>query len=128
MLFLPDQPLQTVMLWGQGVPGQLEVEGQRLDVPAPPMRVDYTLVYGTLGSQSVWVEFPSEGCWEVVGRVRGRLGEARLRVVVLVVRLPFRVLEADGRALPVGIGYRVAQRGLGLGCAEWVEGSEGGQR
>ncbi len=97
----PDGSLVWKMGWDRGIPGRLEVVGRRLDAPAPPAVGKYDLPgYGMLGFQAGSMYFPSEGCWELTGRVIGPLGEASLRVVVLVVRLPFQPLGV--RWLPEG--------------------------
>ena len=57
--------------WRRGVPGQLRIEGRRLDSPAPPLRGEVPSGYGALGFQASYVVFPTPGCWEVTGRVGG---------------------------------------------------------
>jgi hypothetical protein len=105
-----DGSLNWKMGWDRGIPGRLEVTGRRLDAPAPPAVGEYDLPgYGRLGFQAGGVHFPSEGCWELTGRVVGPLGEGSLRVVVLVVRLPFRLLEVAW--LPGGLSLKDVEVG-----------------
>lgn len=46
------------------VPGQLRIEGRRIDAPALPLRAEVSNGYGTLGFQTTYVIFPTPGCWE----------------------------------------------------------------
>jgi hypothetical protein len=69
--------------WWRGVPGQLVIEGHRLDAAAPPLRAEIPEGYGERGFQATGLIFPSVGCWEVTGRV----GASRLTFVVKVVRV-----------------------------------------
>jgi hypothetical protein len=69
--------------WWRGVPGQLTIEGRRLDAPVPPLRAWVPDGYGGRGFQVSGLTFPTTGCWEVTGRV----GEASLTFVVLVERV-----------------------------------------
>lgn len=75
--------------WYRGVRGQLVVEGRRLDAPAPPAQGFYSGEgYGDIGFQAGGILFPSEGCWEITGKV----GTASLTFVTLVIRIPFKIL------------------------------------
>lgn len=69
--------------WYRHVPGHLTIEGRRLDASAPPLRTDIPPdgYYGDRGFLPVGITFPTEGCWEVTGRV----GDASLTFVTLVV-------------------------------------------
>jgi hypothetical protein len=67
---------------GQGVVGFLEIEGRRLDGSAPPLQAEIPEGYGRTGFQASAIVFPSEGCWEIMGRA----GEAQITFVALVVR------------------------------------------
>ena len=89
----PDGSLRWKMGWWLGVPGRLHITGRRLDAPAPPLEADIPEGYGGIGFQAAGLHFPSEGCWEVIGRVVSPNREASLRVVLLAVRLPFYPLE-----------------------------------
>jgi hypothetical protein len=75
--------------WWRGVRGPLSITGQRLDKPAPPVRVEIPDGYGTSGFQPSGIYFSTEGCWEVTGRV----GQARLTFVTLVVKASTYALE-----------------------------------
>ena len=79
---LPDGSLDMKWGWWRGVTGQLTIEGRRLDASAPPLRADIPEGYGAAGFQASGLIFPSPGCWEVTGRV----GEAKLTFVTLVVK------------------------------------------
>ncbi len=81
-----DGSLNWKMGWDRGVRGELIVTGRRLDAPAPPAQGLYdSSGYGDIGFQAGAIHFPSEGCWEITGRV----GEASLTFVILVVKVPF---------------------------------------
>ena len=55
--------------WWRGVAGRLTISGRRLDAPAPPLRAVVPEGYGELGFQPSGPVFPTEGCWEVTGKV-----------------------------------------------------------
>jgi hypothetical protein len=63
--------------WWRAVAGKLRIEGYRLDGPAPPLVAHVPDGYGF---QSSGITFPTEGCWQVTGRV----GDASLTFVTLV--------------------------------------------
>ncbi|MFA5908808.1 MAG: hypothetical protein WC815_08535 [Vicinamibacterales bacterium] len=69
--------------WLRGVPGQLRIDGRRLDAPASPLRAEVSNGYGTLGFQATYVIFPTPGCWEITGRV----GDASVTFVTMVVKI-----------------------------------------
>jgi hypothetical protein len=82
----PDGSISRKLAWlPSGIGGTLRVRGERLDVPSPPLRVlGVNWGYSSTGRGS-WasaVEFPSEGCWRISGRVR----DVTLTYVVRVVR------------------------------------------
>lgn len=95
----PDGSMAMKWPWWRGVPGQLFIEGRRLDAPAPPLRAEapggrrldipVTPSAGTRSSdgaegfQATALVFPTEGCWEVTGWV----GDANLTFVVRVERV-----------------------------------------
>ncbi|MET0939657.1 MAG: hypothetical protein ABWY51_10590, partial [Gaiellaceae bacterium] len=62
--------------------GALRIEGRRLDGAAPPLSTSIPDGYGPTGFQASGVTFPTEGCWEVTGRV----GNASLTFVTLVLK------------------------------------------
>jgi hypothetical protein len=68
------------VLWYREVSGQLTIEGKRLDAAAPPLEANIPSGYGERGIQATGLTFPTEGCWEVIGRV----GARELRFVVYV--------------------------------------------
>lgn len=75
----PDGSIRAKHGWWRGVPGELRIEGRRLDGPAPPLRVSVPEGYGDSGFQATALIFPTAGCWEVTGRV----GDASLTFVTL---------------------------------------------
>jgi hypothetical protein len=79
----PDGSLMMKWGWWRGVEGQLTVEGRRLDAPAPPLRAEIAEGYGDTGFQGGDLIFPTEGCWEVTGKV----GDTELTFVVFVVKV-----------------------------------------
>ena len=81
----PDGSLEMKFPWWRGdeTVGLLSIEGRRLDLPAPPLRAHIPEGYGESGFQASVLIFPTEGCWEVTGRV----GDASLTFVTLVIRI-----------------------------------------
>jgi hypothetical protein len=79
----PDGSLSMKFVWWRGVKGLLTIEGRRLDAEAPPLRADIPDGYGDSGIQSSALIFPTEGCWEVTGRV----GDATLTFVTRVTKV-----------------------------------------
>lgn len=69
--------------WQRGVPGQLKIEGRRLDASAPPLRAEIPNGYGDSGFQATYLIFSTPGCWEVTARV----GDASLTFVTMVVKI-----------------------------------------
>jgi hypothetical protein len=69
--------------WVRGVRGKLTIQGKRLDAPAPPLRAHIPDGYGDTGFQATGIIFPTEGCWEVTGKV----GDSSLTFVTRVVRV-----------------------------------------
>lgn len=78
----PDGAVTTKFPWWRGVTGTLGIEGRRLDGSAPPLSASIPDGYGSAGFQASSVTFPTEGCWEVTGRV----GDATLTFVTLVLK------------------------------------------
>lgn len=79
-LVLNDGSLGIKWAWYRHVPGELTIEGRRLDAPAAPLRSNIPDGYGTTGFQVSALIFPTPGCWEVTGRI----GDASLTFVKLV--------------------------------------------
>ncbi len=95
----PDGSLSTKWPWERvGITGTLQIQGRRLDAPAPPLRAHIPYGYGDTSFQSSALIFPTEGCWEVTGRV----GEHSLTFIVLVVRLPIPPLITMEYPFPPG--------------------------
>jgi hypothetical protein len=78
-----DGALATKFFWWRGVHGALTIEGKRLDAPAPPLRSRIPEGYGDIGFQSSAIIFPTEGCWQVTGKV----GASSLTFVTRVVKV-----------------------------------------
>jgi hypothetical protein len=78
----PDGSIGMKFPWWRGDVGELKISGVRLDAAAPPLRADVPRGYGATGFQASGVFFPTDGCWEVTGRV----GSAALTFVVMVVK------------------------------------------
>jgi hypothetical protein len=68
--------------WWRAVAGRLRISGRRLDAAAPPARGDVPEGYGDRGFQASGVHFPTEGCWQVTGKV----GSTTLTFVTYVVK------------------------------------------
>jgi hypothetical protein len=81
-----DGSLETGFAWWRApeVGGELMIQGRRLDAPAPPLRSETYESHGTYVGQGSKLIFPTEGCWEITGKV-GDAGTASLTFVVLVV-------------------------------------------
>jgi hypothetical protein len=82
--------------WWRSVSGRLTIAGKRLDAAAPALRADIPDGYGPSGFQSTGIDFPTEGCWEVVGSV----GDKSLRFVVLVLPASENPTRAAATAQP----------------------------
>ncbi|HET7091417.1 MAG TPA: hypothetical protein VFL17_22525 [Anaerolineae bacterium] len=119
------------MGWYRGVRGELTVTGRRLDAPAPPAQGLYdSSGYGDIGFQAGAIHFPSEGCWEITGRV----GDASLTFVTLVVKVPFAaawphwgpeglvIKDQDVTGLPKTIRLIFGTPTWGEGGVTWGEG------
>jgi hypothetical protein len=81
-----DGSLSMKFPWWRGVKGKLTIEGRRLDGSAPPLRSEIPDGYGDTGFQPTGLIFPTEGCWEVVGRV----SDVNLKFVILVSKVKAR--------------------------------------
>jgi hypothetical protein len=57
--------------WDRALRGRLHVTGLRIDAEAPPLRA-LLPDYGVTGFQASALIFPTEGCWEITGRIAQR--------------------------------------------------------
>ena len=78
----PDGRLGMKFGWYRLTSGFLTIAGRRLDAPAPPASGEQTSGYGPTGFNASGVIFPTEGCWQVTGRV----GRATLTFVTFVIK------------------------------------------
>lgn len=81
-MVLPDGTLGMKWPWWRLTPGKLSIEGRRLDEDAPALDFEVPDGYGESGFQPSGLLFPTEGCWEVTGRV----GDGSLTFVTWVQR------------------------------------------
>lgn len=82
---LPDGSLGMKWAWIPSGPGELTVEGRRLDGSAPPAwaaSISEAFIDGERFFPTYMI-FPTAGCWEITGRV----GNASLTFVTLVVQV-----------------------------------------
>jgi hypothetical protein len=84
----PDGAIGMKWPWYRGVRGRLQIEGRRLDGKAPPVSADIPS-YGNSGFQPSGIYFPTQGCWEITGRV----GTAELTFVTVVLKASAYGLE-----------------------------------
>jgi hypothetical protein len=77
--------------WVRGVVGQLQIEGERVDGPSPPLRARIPDGYGVSGFQSTALYFPTAGCWKVIGRV----GDAKLAFITMIPAPPKPISSDD---------------------------------
>jgi hypothetical protein len=75
-----DGSIEMKWPWWRGVRGTLRIEGRRLNGDAAPLRAEIPAAYGLVGFQPSGLIFPTEGCWEITGRV----GDASLTFVTIV--------------------------------------------
>jgi hypothetical protein len=82
---LADGSLSMKFGWyrAEGLRGKLTIRGRRLDAPAPPLRAEIPNGYRETGFQATGLIFPTEGCWEVTGKV----AETSLTFVTRVVKI-----------------------------------------
>ena len=79
----PDGRLGMKFGWYRLTNGYLKITGRRLDAPAPPATgLTFPGAYGTTGFNASGVTFPTEGCWQVTGRV----GRVALTIVTFVIK------------------------------------------
>ena len=81
---LPDGSLQMKYPWfrAAGLTGKLVITGKRLDAAAPPLKAYIPIGYLDTGFQATALIFPTEGCWEITGKV----GDTTLTFVNRVIR------------------------------------------
>jgi hypothetical protein len=81
---LPDGSLEMKYPWlrAAGLTGKLTITGRRLDAVAPPLKADIPSGYLDSGFQATGLIFPTEGCWEITGKV----GDTTLTFVNRVIR------------------------------------------
>lgn len=77
----PDGSIDAKFGWWRAIPGTFEIEGRRLDGPAPPLTAHIPEGYGQTGFQATGIIFPTGGCWEVTGSIGAA---TRLTFVTLV--------------------------------------------
>jgi hypothetical protein len=77
----PDGRLSMKFGWYRLTSGFLTITGRRLDAPAPPAS-GLASGYGLTGFNASGVMFPTEGCWQVTGRV----GRVTLTFVTFVIK------------------------------------------
>jgi hypothetical protein len=78
----PGEKLGDKFMWVRLHRGFLTIEGRRLDGPAPLAEGLVPSGYGISGFQASAVAFPTEGCWEITGK----MGRHELSFVVEVRR------------------------------------------
>ena len=79
----PDGRLSMKFGWYRLTNGYLAITGRRLDAPAPPASgLTFPGDYGLTGFNASGVNFPTEGCWQVTGRV----GRVALTFVAFVIK------------------------------------------
>jgi hypothetical protein len=77
----PAGRLEMKFGWYRLTSGFLTITGRRLDAPAPPLSGQAS-GYGLTGFNASGVIFPTEGCWQVTGRV----GRVALTFVTFVIK------------------------------------------
>jgi hypothetical protein len=79
----PHGQLSMKFGWYRLASGYLRIAGRRLDAPAPPASgLTFPGSYGLTGFNASGVVFPTEGCWQVTGRV----GRFALTFVTFVIK------------------------------------------
>jgi hypothetical protein len=67
-----DGTLRVNFSWWRAVPGKFSITGRRLDAPAPPLRSSPNDdSAGPFGFTPGYLYFPTEGYWEITGRIDG---------------------------------------------------------
>jgi hypothetical protein len=93
-----DDTLKLKAPWWRAVSGDLAIEGRRLDAPALPLRAQIPEGPEERVLQTVVMLFPTEGCWEVTGKV----GTASLTFVTYVVKVPDCEVTLPNGRTPLG--------------------------
>jgi len=89
----PDGRLSMKFGWYRLTSGYLTLTGRRLDASAPPASgLTFPGGYGLTGFNASGVIFPTEGCWQVTGRV----GRVTLTFVTFVIKG-----HCDLKAVPI---------------------------
>jgi hypothetical protein len=78
-----DGSIEIKIPWNRGGRGELIIEGKRLDKPSPSLQAIVPAGYGETGFQATGLRFPTEGCWEI----KGRVGNTTLNFVTLVLKV-----------------------------------------
>jgi hypothetical protein len=79
----PDGRFGMKFGWYRLTNGYLTITGRRLDGPAPPASgLTFPGGYGLTGFNASGVIFPTDGCWQVTGRV----GRVALTFVTFVIK------------------------------------------
>jgi hypothetical protein len=66
----PGEGLSEMFPWVRLIHGNLTIEGRRLDDASGPARLSVPSGYGVgSGFQASGIAFPTEGCWEVTGKI-----------------------------------------------------------
>ena len=80
----PDGSVGMKIAWyrGNGLRGKITIHGKRVDAAAPPLRS--RIGNSEAGFEASQVIFPTEGCWQVTGKV----ADASVTFVTRVVKLP----------------------------------------
>jgi hypothetical protein len=77
----PDGSMGMKFGWWRSTSGFLTITGRRLDAPAPRLSAR-TSDYALTGFDASGVTFPTEGCWQVTGKV----GPVTLTFVTFVIK------------------------------------------
>jgi len=66
---LPDGSLAWKFGWCRKARGKLTIQGTRLDASAPPLRAEIAQSSEKPGFSPSHLIFPTEGCWNVIGKL-----------------------------------------------------------
>ncbi len=107
-LLNPDGSIGYKYGWWRNITGYLTISGRRLDAPAPPLKPSVPSGYGNTGFQASGVTFPTEGCWQITGKV----GPTSLTFLTLVVTSAHRSLISYPEHQLPRRQYRLVTAGL----------------